>query len=271
VLEDEGNIMKNKILELYNRNEFTEEDRILFNEFIGKLNSGEIRAAEKIDGKWITNGWVKKGILAGFRMGKIVKMDSYLDKDTFPIQDLTSRKTLRLVPKGSAVRDGAYVADNVIMMPPMYINTGAFVDEGSMIDSHALVGTCAQIGKNVHISAASQIGGVLEPIGANPVIIEDDVFIGGNCGIYEGVIIGCRSIVAAGVIITAGTPVFDAVNNCYLEKEIGKPVFIPENSVVVSGTRPLRSNKEFSVYCPIIIKYRDGQSDASVTLEDELR
>ena len=263
--------MKDKILELYNKQEFNNDDRKLFDEFKVKLNSGEIRAAEKIEGKWVTNGWVKKGILAGFHMGKIVQMDSYLDKDTFPIQDLTNRKTLRLVPRGSAVRDGVYIADNVIMMPPMYVNVGAYVDEGSMIDSHALVGTCAQIGKNVHVSAASQIGGVLEPIGANPVIIEDDVFIGGNCGIYEGVIIGSRSIIAAGVIITAGTPVFDAVNSCYLEKELGKPVFIPRNSVVVSGTRSLKSNKDFSIYCPIIIKYRDEHSEASVSMEEELR
>jgi len=263
--------MKKRILALYEKQDFTSNDRDLFNEFKLELNAGHIRAAEKIKGKWVTNDWVKKGILAGFRMGKIIRMDSYLDKETFPVQDLTARTTLRLVPRGSAVRDGAFVADNVIMMPPMYVNTGAYVDEGSMIDSHALVGTCAQIGKNVHISAASQIGGVLEPIGANPVIIEDNAFIGGNCGIYEGVIIGSGCIIAAGVVLTAGTPVFDAVHNCYLKKDIGKPVLIPPDAVVVSGTRPLKSNKEFSVYCPIIIKYRDSQSNVSVLMEDELR
>lgn len=263
--------MKDLILKLYNKQEFSESDRIVFDEFKSSLNSGKIRAAEKIAGNWQTNDWVKKGILVGFRLGKIVQMGTFMDKDTFPIQDLTSRKSLRIVPGGSAVRDGSYIADNVIMMPPMYVNVGAYVDEGSMIDSHALVGTCAQIGKNVHLSAAAQIGGVLEPINANPVIIEDDVFIGGNCGIYEGVIIGSRCIIAAGVIITAGTPVFDAVNNCFLSKEIGKPVHIPAGSVVVSGSRPLKSNKVYSVYCPIIIKYRDEKSNASVTLEEELR
>ena len=263
--------MKDRILDLYEKKKFTIEDRNIFDEFKKKLNSGEIRSAEKVNGKWQTNKWVKKGILAGFRMGKIVPMDSYFDKDTFPVQDFTNRITLRLVPGGSSVRDGAYIAENVVMMPPMYVNVGAYIDTGSMIDSHALVGTCAQIGKNVHLSAAAQIGGVLEPIGANPVIIEDGVFIGGNCGIYDGVIIGSKSIIAAGVIITSGTPVYDAVNDCFLQKEIGQPVFIPSGSVVVPGTRPLKSNRDFSVYCPIIIKYRDEKSDFSVSLEDELR
>ncbi|MDO9576590.1 MAG: 2,3,4,5-tetrahydropyridine-2,6-dicarboxylate N-succinyltransferase [Candidatus Cloacimonadales bacterium] len=263
--------MKNKIQNLYEKQEFAKEDFDLFYEFRSALNNGTIRAAEKIDGNWITNDWVKKGILAGFRMGKIVKMGSFIDKETFPVQDLTNRGNIRLVPGGSAVREGAFVASNVIMMPPMYINVGAYVDEGSMIDSHALVGTCAQIGKNVHVSAASQIGGVLEPIGANPVIIEDNVFIGGNCGIYEGVIVQERAIIAAGVIITSGTPIFDAVNNYYIPKEPGKPVVIPKNAVVVSGTRPLRSNPDFSIYCPIIIKYRDFASDSAVSMEEELR
>jgi 2,3,4,5-tetrahydropyridine-2,6-dicarboxylate N-succinyltransferase len=264
-------ILQNQILKLYEKCDYNNADFQLFYEFRRALNAGTIRAAEKINGNWITNGWVKKGILAGFRMGKIVKMGAFLDKETYPVQDMSNRSNIRLVPGGSAVREGAYVAPNVIMMPPMYINTGAYVDEGSMIDSHALVGTCAQIGKNVHLSAASQIGGVLEPVGANPVIIEDNVFIGGNCGIYDGVIIEEKAILAAGVIITSGTPVFDAVNDCYLAKDTGKPVIIPKNAVVVSGTRPLKSNPDFSVYCPIIIKYRDSKSDSSVSLEDELR
>ena len=263
--------MKEQILQLYEKKEFAAADFELFYEFRQALDNGEIRAAEKIDSRWITNTWVKKGILAGFRMGKIINMGSFSDKETYPLQDLSLRRNLRLVPGGSAVREGAYVAENVIMMPPMYINVGAFVDEGTMIDSHALVGSCAQIGRNVHISAGSQIGGVLEPVGANPVIIEDNVFIGGNCGIYEGVIIREGAILAAGVIITSGTPVYDAVNKSYLAKEPGKPATIPSHAVIVPGARPLRSNTEFSVYCPIIIKYRDQSSSDAVSLEEELR
>ncbi len=263
--------LKDKIMQLSAKTKFKKVDLDTFYEFRNALNIGEIRAAEKIDGKWQTNTWVKEGILVGFRMGKIVKMGNFLDKETFPLQDMTSHKNIRLVPGGSAVRQGAYVASNVIMMPPMYINVGAYVDEGSMIDSHALVGTCAQIGKNVHLSAASQIGGVLEPVGAKPVIIENDVFIGGNCGLYEGVIVQQNAIIAAGVIITSGTPVFDAVNNRFLPKNENEPVIIPDNAVVVSGNRPLKSNPEFSVYCPVIIKYRDQKSAESVTLEADLR
>jgi len=263
--------MKKQIGALSLKKNFTQADFDLFYEFRSALNDGSIRAAEKQDENWITNDWVKKGILSGFRMGKIIKMGKFLDKETYPLQDITDKMSVRFVPGGSAVRQGAFVASNVIMMPPMYINVGAYVDEGSMIDSHALVGTCAQIGKNVHVSAAAQIGGVLEPIGANPVIIEDNVFIGGNCGIYDGIIVQENAIIAAGVIITSGTPVFDAVNNSYLPKESGKPVVIPSNAVVVSGTRPLKTNQAFSVYCPIIIKYRDSKSSISVSLEDELR
>ncbi len=263
--------LKKEIIEIYNREHNVSNDYEVFNIFRDRLNSGEIRAAEKIDGKWHTNEWVKKGILLGFRLGKIVKMGKFLDKDTYPAKDISTIKNIRVVPGGSAIREGSYIGRNIIMMPPMYVNVGAYIDDGTMIDSHALVGTCAQIGKNVHLSAASQIGGVLEPIGANPVIIEDDVFIGGNCGIYEGVLIGSKSIIAAGVIITAGTPVYDAVNNIYLPKAKGKAVRIPSNAVVVSGSRSLKANPEFSVYCPIIIKYRDEKSDLSVILETNLR
>ena len=263
--------MKEKIEVLALQKDFSQADFNLFHEFQIALNEGKIRAAEKQGENWVTNDWVKKGILAGFRMGKIIKMGKFLDKATYPLQDISNKKNVRFVPGGSAVRQGAFVATNVIMMPPMYINTGAYVDVGSMIDSHALVGTCAQIGKNVHVSAAAQIGGVLEPIGANPVIIEDNVFIGGNCGIYDGIIIKENAILAAGVIITSGTPVFDAVNNYYIPKEPGKPAVVPRNAVVVSGTRPLKSNPDFSIYCPIIIKYRDSKSDTSVNLEEELR
>ena len=263
--------LKSEILELYNKMEFTKDDKNLFLKFRNGLNSGEIRAAEKINGKWITNDWVKKGILAGFKMGKVVQLGNFLDKDTYPIQDITNRKNVRFVPGGSSIREGAYIGKNVIMMPPMYINVGAYVDDGTMIDSHALVGACAQVGKNVHLSAASQLGGVLEPISANPVIIEDNVFIGGNCGIYEGVIIEQNAIIAAGVTITGGTPVFDAVNNQFLKKDERGTLHIPQGAVVISGSRKMKSNEKFSVYCPIIIKFRDEKSNRSVTMEDALR
>ncbi len=263
--------MKNKIIELYEKKKFEPSDFAIFKEFKATLILGKIRAAEKKNDEWIVNEWVKKGILVGFRMGKIINMGAFKDKDTFPIQDFRNRDDIRLVPGGSSVRDGAYIGRNVVMMPPMYINVGAYVDEGTMIDSHALVGTCAQVGKNVHLSAASQLGGVLEPIGANPVIIEDNVFIGGNCGIYEGVIVKTKAIIAAGVILTSGTPVYDAVNDCFLERKEGKPVMIPERAVVVAGSRPLKANPQFSIYCPIIIKYRDAKSDRSVIMEEELR
>ncbi len=263
--------LKSQILELYNKTKFTEKDKKLFLEFRNGLNSGEIRAAEKVNGKWITNKWVKKGILAGFKIGKVVQLGSFMDKETYPIQDITNRRHIRMAPGGSSIREGAHIGENVIMMPPMYINVGAFVDDGSMIDSHALVGSCAQVGKNVHLSAASQLGGVLEPISATPVIIEDNVFIGGNCGIYEGVIIEQNAIIAAGVTITSGTPIFDSVNNLFLKKDENGSLHIPQCAVVLSGTRKMKSNDEFSIYCPIIIKYRDEKSDRSVTLEDTLR
>ncbi len=263
--------LKEKIIKLWEKDKFSNTDRKIFEEFKHDLNKGKIRAAEKKNGNWIVNTWVKKGILIGFKMGKIVKMDSFLDKDTFPVQNLSTKINIRLVPGGSSVRDGVFIGKNVVMMPPMYVNVGAYVDEGTMIDSHALVGSCAQVGKNVHLSAASQLGGVLEPIGANPVIIEDDVFIGGNCGIYEGVIVQSKAIIAPGVIITAGTPVYDAVNKCFLPMRDKKAVEIPKRAVVVSGSRPLKSNPDFSVYCPIIIKYRDEKSEISITLEEALR
>ena len=204
-------------------------------------------------------------------MGKVVQLGSFMDKDTYPAQDITNKKNIRMAPGGSSIREGAHIGENVIMMPPMYINVGAYVDDGSMIDSHALVGSCAQVGKNVHLSAASQLGGVLEPISAIPVIIEDNVFIGGNCGIYEGVIIEQNAIIAAGVTITGGTPIFDAVNNHFLIKDQNGSLHIPQGAVVISGTRKMKNNDEFSIYCPIIIKYRDEKSDRSVTLEDALR
>jgi 2,3,4,5-tetrahydropyridine-2,6-dicarboxylate N-succinyltransferase len=268
--------IKQEILTSWEKESYDSRDREVFEEFKRGLNNGSIRAAEKKGADWIVNLWVKKGILLGFKMGRLIEMPlsehkSFFDKDTYPERKFTLEDKVRIVAGGSAIRDGAYVAQSVITMPPMYINVGAYVDTGSMVDSHALIGTCAQIGKNVHISAAAQIGGVIEPIGANPVIIEDNVFIGGNCGVYEGVIVRSRAVLAAGVIITAGTAVYDAVHNVFLDKEPGKPVTIPENAVVISGTRPLKSAPEFSVYCPIIIKYRDAKSDESITFEELLR
>lgn len=246
---------------------------MIFNNFKDMLNKGLIRAAEKKVDEWVVNEWIKKGVLLGFRMGKIEKFENskFIDKSTYPEKQIDVKDKVRLVPGGSSVRDGVFLAPGVVMMPPMYINVGAYIDEGSMIDSHALVGSCAQVGKNVHLSAGAILGGVLEPINASPVIIEDDVFIGGNCGVFEGVIIKEKAILAAGVNITSGTPVFDSVKNDYIKKDENGVLIIPENAVVVSGTRPLKSNPEFSVYCPIIIKYRDKSSDKSVVLESELR
>ncbi len=268
--------MKEIIESLYEKKEYSSEDLQTFKKFIAKLNSGEIRAAEKQGETWCVNGWVKKGILLGFRLGEIVAFPKYgqhsfWDKSTYPEQAFSIKSNVRIVPGGSSVRDGAYLAPGVTMMPPAYVNVGAFVDSGTMIDSHALVGSCAQIGKNVHLSAAAQIGGVLEPIGASPVIIEDEVFVGGNTGIYEGVIVKKRAILASGVIITKSTPVYDATADSFLPTEKNQAPIIPENAVVVAGSRPLKSNPSFSVYCPIIIKYRDSKSEASVTLEEALR
>ncbi len=253
--------------------EYTSKDKEMFMAFRQELESGNIRAAEPTNKGWQVNTWVKKGIMLGFRMGEITAMPitdnlSYTDKDTYGFQNFLPPQKIRLVPGGSSVRQGAYISNNVTMMPPMYVNVGAYVDAGTMIDSHALVGSCAQIGKNVHLSAGAMIGGVIEPIGASPVIIEDNAFIGGNTGVYEGVIVSTRAVIAPGTVITAATPVYDAVNQKYLPWENKT---IPPNAVVVPGTRPLKSNPDFSVYCPIIIKYRDAQSEASLQLVDYLR
>lgn len=268
--------MKERIEALYEATEFTPADFELFSQFKLALNRGEIRAAEPSANGWVVNDWVKKGILAGFRMGKIVKMTIgedrwFLDKDTYPEQFFQPEQRIRVVPGGSSVRDGAYIGRSVTMMPPMYVNVGAYVDDGTMIDSHALVGSCAQVGQRVHLSAGAILGGVLEPIGANPVIVEDDVFVGGNTGLYEGVIVQRGAIIAAGVIITAGTPVFDATKGEFLAHPAGKAPIIPKNAVIVPGSRNLKHHEGFSLYCPILIKYRDSKSDQSVTLEDWLR
>ena len=250
-----------------------------FQNVISALEKGEIRVAEKTAEGWKVNSWIKEAILEGFRTGKLKDMSkegySFFDKDTLPLKSFSLEDRVRIVPGGSSVRCGAYLAPSVIMMPPSYVNIGAYVDEGTMIDSHALVGSCAQIGKRVHISAASQIGGVLEPAGALPVIVEDDAFIGGNCGIYEGTVIGESAVLGSGVILTKGTPVFDAVRGEFLSKNGSGQTVIPAGAVVVSGSRPFAKGPAaiagIHVYTPVIVKYRDGKTDASVELESLLR
>jgi 2,3,4,5-tetrahydropyridine-2-carboxylate N-succinyltransferase len=274
--------LREKIERLLTKPEFDADDRAVFEEFKAALRRGEIRAAEKNDGgAWQTNAWVKQGILVGFKMGKMVNMSfsgetfQFFDKDTYPLRPMNLDDKIRIVPGGSTIRDGSYVAENVVLMPPCYVNVGAYVDEGTMIDSHALVGSCAQIGKRVHISAAAQIGGVLEPVNANPVIIEDDCLIGGNTGVYEGVIVREKVVLASGVILTRATPVFDLVNNTILKTTPEKSLEIPAGAVVVQGARAITSGfgKEngLSIYAPIIVKYRDERTDASTRLEDYLR
>ncbi|HEY1217525.1 MAG TPA: 2,3,4,5-tetrahydropyridine-2,6-dicarboxylate N-succinyltransferase [Bryobacteraceae bacterium] len=256
----------------------------LFAEFKAALNEGRARAAEPDPDSptgWRVNQWVKKGILLGFRMGRIVDLsvDStrqpYFDKSTYPVKQFTASSGVRIVPGGSSIRDGCYIGKGVTCMPPMFINVGSYVDDGSMIDSHALVGSCAQVGKNCHISAASQIGGVLEPVGAMPVIVEDEVLVGGNCGIYEGVIVKRRAVLGTGTILNASTPVYDLVRNTVYRATAEQPLVIPEEAVIVAGSRAVSSSpgKEWgiSVYTPVIVKYRDGRTDSRIQLEDLLR
>src|SRR5205085_3397396 len=242
----------------------------------------EIRAAESdADGNWRTNAWVKRGILLGFRMGQIIEMTlsgaplQFLDKDTYQIRRFSPDDRVRIVPGGSSIRDGAYIAPGVVCMPPMFVNAGAYVDEGTMIDSHALVGSCAQIGKRVHLSAAAQIGGVLEPVNAAPVIIEDDVLVGGNCGVYEGTLLRSRAVLGAGTILTRSTPLYDLVRNQIYRAEKDSPLVVPENAVVVPGSRAIKRGLAaewgLSLYAPVIVKYRDQKTDAAIELEDLLR
>jgi 2,3,4,5-tetrahydropyridine-2-carboxylate N-succinyltransferase len=251
-----------------------------FQELKRRLNTGEIRAAEKIDGRWQVNHWVKRGILLGFRIGSIEDFSinenfRFYDKSTYPPRRFTMDEGFRVVPGGSSVRDGCYVGRGVTCMPPMFINVGAYIDSDTMVDSHALVGSCAQVGKRVHISAAAQIGGVLEPIGEMPVIVEDDVLIGGNCGVYEGAIIHEGAVLAAGTILTGGTPVYDVVKDTVYRKSQDAPLEIPAAAVVVPGSRAITKGRGaelgISVYTPVIVKYRDEKTDASVRLEDILR
>src|SRR5437870_2827071 len=262
--------------------EYSSGDFLLFNDFKTALNRGEIRAAERDpEGKWHTNAWVKRGILLGFRMGSIIELTSssaplqFLDKNTYPIRKFSTQDRVRIVPGGSSIRDGAYIAPGVVCMPPMFVNAGAYVDEGTMIDSHALVGSCAQIGKRVHLSAAAQIGGVLEPAGAMPVIIEDDVIVGGNCGVYEGAIVRKRAVLASGTIITGSTPVYDLVREQIYRRSADSPLEIPAGAVVVPGSRAIQTERGrewgLSLYAPVIVKYRDEKTDAATQLEEALR
>ncbi len=274
--------LKEQIEHLIVKTDFSADDREIYEAFKTALRRGEIRAAEKdADGNWNANAWVKQGILLGFRMGKMVEMSKptetfkFFDKDTFPLRPMTLDDGVRIVMGGSTIRDGSYVARNVVLVPPCYVNVGAYVDEGTMIDSHALVGSCAQIGKRVHLSAAAQIGGVLEPVGALPVIIEDDVLVGGNTGVYEGTIVREGAVLASGVILTRSTPVFDLPNERIIKSDGDKPLEIPAGAVVVQGSRAVTKGfgqeNGLSIYCPIIVKYRDEKTDASTKLEDYLR
>lgn len=274
--------LKEQINVLSGKQQYDESDRNVYEEFKSALRRGEIRSAEKdADGNWHANAWVKQGILLGFRMGKMVEMSKptetlkFFDKDTFPLRPMTLEDGVRIVMGGSAIRDGSYVAPSVVVVPPAYINVGSYVDEGTMVDSHALVGSCAQIGKRVHLSAAAQIGGVLEPVNATPVIIEDDVLVGGNTGVYEGTIVRERAVLASGVILTRSTPVFDLPNQRIIKAEGGGSLEIPAGAVVVQGSRAVSNDfgkaNGLSIYCPIIVKYRDEKTDASTKLEDYLR
>jgi len=264
--------------------QYTDEHRRLFQRFKDALNAGEVRAAEPDAASstgWRVNAWVKKGILLGFRMGAVVDMSidvsrqPFFDKSTYPVKPLTATSGVRVVPGGSSIRDGCYVGKGVTCMPPMFINVGAYVGDETMVDSHALVGSCAQIGKKCHISAGSQIGGVLEPVGAMPVIIEDEVLVGGNCGVYEGTIVKRRAVLGTGTILNRSTPVYDVVNGKVLSATDAEPLVIPENAVVVAGSRAISHGRgkdwNLSLYTPIIVKYRDAKTDAKVQLEDLLR
>jgi 2,3,4,5-tetrahydropyridine-2-carboxylate N-succinyltransferase len=274
--------LREQVEELFGKSgDFSSTDREVFEAFKQSLNRGEVRAAERVEsGEWRVNSWVKRGILVGFRMGALADMSAhatlrFFDKDTYPVRPTTVMEGVRIVPGGSSVRDGAYLAPGVVCMPPMYVNAGAYVDEGTMIDSHALVGSCAQIGKRVHLSAAAQIGGVLEPIGAVPVVIEDDVLVGGNCGVYEGTIVRAGAVLAPGTILTGATPVYDLVRGEVYRRTEEKPLEIPSGAVVVPGSRAVTSERGrewgLSLYAPVVVKYRDEKTDRAVQLEDYLR
>jgi 2,3,4,5-tetrahydropyridine-2-carboxylate N-succinyltransferase len=257
-----------------------DEARRAFEELRAGLEAGTIRAAEPGPEGWQVNGWVKKGILLGFRLGRMIAYDdagplSFVDKDSFPPRRIGLADQVRLIPGGSAVRAGAHLAPGVVVVPPAYVNVGAYVGEGSMVDSHALVGSCAQIGRRVHLSAAAQIGGVLEPVGAMPVIVEDEALIGGNCGVYEGTIVGRRAVLGSGVILTGSVTVYDVPRKTTYRRGPDGPLRIPEGAVVVPGSRrvadPFAEKHGLSLYTPVIVKYRDEKTDAAAALEDALR
>ncbi|HXN24973.1 MAG TPA: 2,3,4,5-tetrahydropyridine-2,6-dicarboxylate N-succinyltransferase [Candidatus Dormibacteraeota bacterium] len=263
---------------------YAEEHFQVFQAFREALNSGSVRAAEPDPASklgWRVNQWVKKGILLGFRMGTVIDMSidtarqPFFDKSTFPVKRLTPASGVRIVPGGSSIRDGCYVGKGVTCMPPMFINVGAYVDDGTLIDSHALVGSCAQVGRKCHISAGAQIGGVLEPVGAMPVIIEDEVLVGGNSGVYEGTIVKRRAVLGTGTILNRSTPVYDVVTGTIHASTADEPLVIPENAVVVSGSRTISKGRgrdwQLSLYTPVIVKYRDAGTDTKVQLEDLLR
>lgn len=262
---------------------YSEDARQVFQAFVQQLNEGKIRAAEPDETQptgWRVNTWVKKGILLGFRIGKLTHLPGegsrqFFDKDTYPLKTFSVSDGVRIVPGGSSIRDGCYVAPGTTCMPPMYINTGSYVDSGTMVDSHALVGSCAQIGRNCHLSAAVQIGGVLEPVGALPVIIEDEVLVGGNCGVYEGTVVGRGAVLGSGTVLNRSTPVYDLVRETVHRASADLPLIIPEEAVVVAGSRRITSGVgkqwKLSVYTPIIVKYRDAGTEAKIQLEDLLR
>lgn len=263
---------------------YTEDHFRLFQEFKAALNAGRIRSAEPDSASksgWRVNAWVKKGVLLGFRMGGVVDMSvsaarqPFFDKATYPVKGMSAQDGVRIVPGGSSIRDGCFVGRGVTCMPPMYINVGAYVGDGTMVDSHALIGSCAQIGKTCHISAASQIGGVLEPVGALPVIVEDDVLVGGNCGVYEGTVVKKRAVLGTGTILNRSTPVYDLVRGEVYSATDDEPLVIPEEAVVVAGSRAVSKGvgKDWgiSLYTPVIVKYRDSKTDAKIQLEDLLR
>ena len=272
--------LKSEVERLASSEHLSPGAREIFLQFRDALTRGEFRAAEKVNGEWRVNIWVKQGILLGFRLGELTEMRSreclsFVDKDTFPARKFTVADRVRVVPGGSSIRLGAYVAPSVVCMPPMFINVGAYIDEGSLIDSHALVGSCAQIGKRVHLSAAAQIGGVLEPVNASPVIIEDDVLVGGNCGIYEGAVVRSRAVLGAGTILTRSTPLYDLVRGKVYRASEDKPLEVPEGAVVVPGSRAVNKGQAadwgISLYTPVIVKYRDEKTARGVELEDGLR
>jgi len=279
-------MLRDKIERLFDENppEYSHAQVRLFAEFKDALNSGAIRAAEPDSSTatgWRVNPWVKKGILLGFRMGATVDMSidpakqPFFDKATYPVKAFDANSGVRIVPGGSSIRDGCYIGKGVTCMPPMFINVGAYVAEGTMVDSHALVGSCAQIGRKCHISAAAQIGGVLEPIGALPVIIEDEVLVGGNSGIYEGTVVKKRAVLGSGTILNRSTPVYDVVTGKVHKGSDDDPLVIPEGAVVVAGSRAISKGPgkdwQLSLYTPVVVKYRDAKTDAKVQLEDLLR